>query len=225
MNTEGVLMRKRWSVLIAAGLPALVIVACTTTVDPSPEPGTIRILLKGADSDTTIIIQSDTSRFSRWDNFNVIVSQGRLYQGDDYAYIYNNPSNERKASDTVNVLAREWLNGVPVTLQDTARITPANSRYRTYVIFESYVPPGSYSKFTFALTASEMEIFIPKNYLNPVTLPPGVAPSMEFKTTIPVNESGVTEVVLELAPFKSLRRFQDQFYFDRQVVVTRVQAL
>lgn len=198
---------------------------CRTAVEPSPEPGIIRVFLKGDDTDTTIIIQNDTSRFSRWDNFNMIVSQGRLYQGENYAYIYNNPSSERKGSDTVNALAREWLNGVAITTQDTAQITARNSRFRRFVIFESYVPPGRYSRFSITLVASEMEIFIPKHYLNPVTLPPGIAPTMEFKTDITVNESGVTEVELEVAPYRSLRRYQDQFYFERKVVVTRVQAL
>lgn len=218
-------MRNRWIVLIAAGGLLWGMVGCTTAVEPSPEPGTIRIFLKGADTDTTIIIQNDTSRFSRWDNFNMIVSQGRLYQGENYAYIYNNPSNDRKSSDTVNVIAREWLTGVPITLQDTAQITPANSRFRKFLIFESYIPPGSYSKFSFALTASELEIFIPKHYLNPVGLPPGTKPSMDFETAISVNEGGVTEVTLEIAPYKSLRRYQDQFYFERQVVVSKVESL
>ena len=70
-----------------------------------------------------------------------------------------------------------------------------------------------------------MEIFIPKHYLNPVGLPPGVAPSMDFTGTFTVRENGVTQVDVEVLPYKSLRRYQDQFYFERQVTVVRVQAL
>ena len=222
---EGLLMRNRWFLLIAAGCLLWGANGCKTAVEPSPEPGIFRVLLKAADSDTSIIIQNDTSQFSRWDNFNVIVSQGRLYRGENYAYIYNNPSSARKAVDTVNVLAREWLNGVPITFQDTTQITPANSRFSKYVIFESYVPPGTYTKFSFTLTASEMEIFIPKHYLNPVGLPPGVTPSLEFIVDMTVNETGVTELELEISPYRSLRRYQDQFYFERQVRVKSVQNL
>jgi len=198
---------------------------CKTSVEPSPEPGILRVLLKGADADTTIILQNDTSQFSRWDNFNVYVSQGRLYRGDNYAYIYNNTSSERKSSDTVNILGREWLNGVPITFADSDPITPANSRFRTHVIFESYVPPGDYNKLSVTLTANEMEIFVPKHYLNPVSLPPGITPAMEFTVSLSVQESGVTEVLLEISPYKSLRRYQDQFYFERKIVVSHVKNL
>jgi hypothetical protein len=40
-----------------------------------------------------------------------------------------------------------------------------------------------------------------------------------------VGESGVTEVLLEISPYKSLRRYQDQFYFERKVVVSHVKNL
>lgn len=218
-------MRKQW-LCVAAALAAVgMLQGCKTAVDPSPEPGILRVLLKGADADTTIIIQNDTSQFSRWDHFDVYVSQGRLYRGDNYAYIYNNVSSERKSSDTVNILGREWLTGIPITFADSDPITPANSRFRTYVIFESYVPPGTYDKLTLTITANEMEVFIPKHYLNPVSLPPNVTPSLEFQTAISVSESGVTEVLLEISPYKSLRRYQDQFYFERKVVVSHVKNL
>jgi hypothetical protein len=198
---------------------------CKTAVEPSPEPGILRVVFKSSDADSSIIIQNDTSRFSRWDNFSILVSQCRLYAGENYAYVYNNPSSDRKADDTVNALAREWLNGKPITTQDSDSITVANSRFRSFVIFESYVPPGSYQKLTVSVTASEMEFFIPKHYLNPVSLPPGVIPTMEFPVNVTVNEQGVTEVTLELSPYKSLRRYQDQFYFERKLVVKQVRNL
>jgi hypothetical protein len=218
-------MRNRWFLLITAAGLLWGAGGCKTNVEPSPEPGTIRIVLKSADSDTMIIVQNDTSQFSRWDNFNVLVSQCRLYQGETYSYVYSNTSADRQASDTINVLAREWLNGVAITPLDSDPITPANSRFRRHVIFESYIPPGTYEKLSLSLTASEMEFFIPKHYLNPVGLPPGVIPMMEFPVNVTVNERGVTEIELELSPYKSLRRYQDQFYFERKVVVKQVRVL
>jgi hypothetical protein len=154
-----------------------------------------------------------------------VVSQGRLSRGDYYASIYNNTSNARKTSDTLNALGREWLDGRAITWQDDAEITPRNSRYRSYVVFESYVPPGTYDRLTFALTASEMEIWIPKHYLNPVGLPPGEPPSMDFSGSFTVGENGVTQVDVEVFPYKSLRRYQDQFYFERKLSIVRVQQL
>lgn len=222
-RSSEVRMRNQYVFLFAAWCALLTPWGCKTAVEPSPEPGILRVMLKGAESDTRIIIQSDTSRFSRWDNFNLVVNQGRAYQGDNYAYVYNNPTSDRKSSDTVNILAREWLNGVPITSQDSDSITTANSRFRNYVIFESYVPPGTYTKFTFIMTASEMEIFIPKHYLNPVSLPPDLTPSLEFPASFSVNEQGVTEIQLEISPYASLTRYQDQFYFQRKIAITGIQ--
>jgi hypothetical protein len=216
-------MRNRQLLLSAACCALLLQGGCKTAVEPSPEPGILRVMLKGADADTRIIIQGDTSRFSRWDNFNLVVNQGRAYQSDNYVYVYNNPTSARKSSDTVNILAREWLNGVPITPQDSDSITTSNSRFRNYVIFESYVPPGTYMRFTFIMTASEMEIFIPKHYLNPVSLPPGTTPSIDLPASFSVSEQGVTEIQLELSPYASLTRYQDQFYFQRNIVITGIQ--
>jgi hypothetical protein len=202
---------------------AVVVLSCTTGVDPSPEPGIVRVMIKGVETDTMIVIQSDTSEFSRWDVFDLYLSTGRIYQGPNYSTIYNNPSNERKGADTVNILAREWLDGSPITPRDTMRITPQNSRWINYVVFESYAPPGNYDRVYFSLTATEMEIFIPKHYLNPVQLPPGVQPGMSFDIPFTVVEGGTTEIRLEIYPYQSLSRYRDAFYFDRQVVVSDVQ--
>ena len=218
-------MSTRCGVLAAIILLTWVLDGCKTSVEPSPSPGILRVTLKSTESDTNIVLLNDTSHFSRWDNFGMVVSQGRLSKGDSYAAIYSNSSSARITSDTINALGREWLNGQAITYLDTATITPQNSRFQKYTVFESYVPPGTYDRLTFALTASEMEIFIPKHYLNPVGLPPGVAPSMDFTGTFTVRENGVTQVDVEVLPYKSLRRYQDQFYFERQVTVVRVQAL
>jgi hypothetical protein len=215
-------MSTRFCGFCAILLAATILEGCKTSVEPSPSPGIVRVILKGAETDTTIILLNDTSRFSRWDTFDMVTSQGRIARGDYYAAIYNNPTSERKSSDTLNALGREWLNGTAITWQDTAEITPRNSRYRKYVVFESYVPPGTYDRLIFALTASEMEIFTPKHYVNPVSLPPGVTPSMEFVGSYTVAENGVTEISLEIEPYKSLRRYQDQFYFERKISVVGV---
>jgi hypothetical protein len=215
---------RNWIVQLAGvALLSVVAVDCTTGVDPSPDPGIVRVMIKGVESDTMIVIQSDTSEFSRWDLFNLYLSTGRVYARDVYSTIYNNLSNERKGADTVNILAREWLDGSPITPRDTMRITPQNSRWIKYLVFESYVPPGEYDRLYFSLTATEMEIFIPKHYLNPVQLPPGVEPGMSFDVPFTVSEGGVTEISLEIYPYQSLSRYRDAFYFDRQVIVSNVQ--
>lgn len=215
-------MRNRIVQFAGAVLLALGAVQCTTGVEPSPDPGIVRVMIKGVESDTMIVIQGDSSEFSRWDLFNLYLSTGRIYQGEIYSTIYNSPTNERKGSDTANILAREWLDGTPITPRDTMRITPDNSRWVNYIVFESYVPPGEYDRLYFALTATEMEIFIPKHYLNPVQLPPGTEPGIGFDIPFTVVEGGVTEIRLEIYPYQSLSRYRDAFYFDREVIVSNV---
>jgi hypothetical protein len=48
---------------------------------------------------------------------------------------------------------------------------------------------------------------------------------MEFPVNVTISERGITEIELELSPYKSLRRYQDQFYFERKLVVKQVRVL
>ncbi|RPH37864.1 hypothetical protein EHM92_01590 [bacterium] len=132
---------------------------------------------------------------------------------------------ERITSVSQNLLAREWLNGTPITIQDTATITPQNSRYRKGAVFEFYVPPGTYDRLDFALTGTEVRIYIPKIYTNPVVLPPDVPAVMAFPGSYTVEEDRTTVIEVEIAPFESLRRFQDSFVFDRKIQVVNVTIL
>lgn len=198
---------------------------CTTGVEPSPNPGLVRVTLKANELDTMLVIQNDSSHFSRWDSFDLTVSQGRIYHGENYASIYLEPSTARITGSTVNIIAREWLNGIPITIQDTTTITPRNSRYRKYVVFASYIPPGSYDRITFSLTAAEMDIFIPKNYQNPVQLPEGEIPQIEIPVSFTVNENRTTQIDLEMSPFQSLKRYRDAFLLNRKLSVAKIENL
>jgi hypothetical protein len=219
-------MLKRLMCIVATFLAiVLVLNSCQTVVEPSPDPGILRVTLKANEADTTIIIQSDTSRLSRWDEFNLTVSQGRLYRGSNHALLYANRSIDRIQGSTVNILHREWLNGVPIKKTDITEINTKNSRYRTDVVFECFVPPGTYDSLTFTLTATEILIFIPKVYQNPVQLPPGTRPQMQLSTNMTVNEGRVTQVNLEILPFGSLSRYRDSYLFDRKVRVVGVDNL
>jgi len=212
------------SILLLLILASVVFLGCTTGVEPSPSPGLLRVAIKGVETDTSIVILGDSSQFSRWDNFYVFVGQGRIYKGDNYSAIYANASSDRKTTDTANILGREWLNGTPITTADTTTITPQNSRYRQYVVFESNVPPGTYDRLYFGLTANVMEIFIPKHYRNPVQLPPGEIPGIDFTGTFTVEQDRVTQINLEIYPFESLTRYKDSYYFSRKMYVASVQV-
>lgn len=199
--------------------------ACQTGVEPSPDPGILRVTLKADEADTTIIIQNDTTRFSRWDEFDLFVSQGRLYRGKNYALLHADLSINRITGSIVNILQREWLNGVPIPPTDATEITAKNSRYSTSVVFESYIPPGEYDSLSFALTGEEILTFVPKVYQNPVALPSGATPQVQFPAHITVHENRVTQIDIEIAPFRSLSRYRDSFLFDRKMKVIGVQNL
>ena len=199
-----------------------VFAACTTGVDPSPHPGILRVTLKSDDLDTNIVILSDTTRFSRYDAFQAWVYGGRIYRGDNYSDLFVNTTIARIASDTVNLLAREWLTGVPINIRDSVAITASNSRYRKYTIFEWVVPPGSYNMLQFSLMASEIDTYIPKLYINPLLLPPDVGPQVYFPVSFTVQDDRVTQIDITISPFKSLHRYQDSFLFDRQMKVAGI---
>ncbi len=198
---------------------------CTTGVEPSPRPGIVRVTLKSSESDVSLVILGDTTRFSRYDQFYARLYGGRVIRGDNYAPIYANTSIERIESDTVNLLAREWLDGTPINIRDSVAITPQNSRYRKFTIFEWYLSPGTYDKLQFTLMADEVLTYIPKLYVNPIQLPPGIPPQLFFPTPFSIEEDRVTQIDIEILPFQSLHRYQDSFLFDRKMQVVRVQTL
>jgi hypothetical protein len=191
-----------WTVVIA-GL-GFAVSSCTTGVEPSPAPGIIRVTIQSDDNDSSIVILSDTTRYSRYDQFLARVYDARLYRGDNYSPLYVTMSPQRIQSDTVNLLGREWLDGSPITIRDSITITPSNSRYRRYTIFEWFVPPGTYDELEFSLIAGEVVTYIPKLYNNPIQLPPGTKPGLFFSSSITVQENTTTQVDIVIAPFKSL---------------------
>jgi hypothetical protein len=216
-------MLKANAVIAIAGLAAsLIYLGCGTGVEPSPSPGIIRVTLKANELDTTIVIRSDTTRFSRWDSFILYISQGLLYRGKNYATLYRDISNARIVSDTVNIIGRQWLNGVPITSSDTSTITTANSRYIKHVIFETYVPPGAYNRLEMNLNGTEVDTYIPKLYQNPIRLPDSTSPIIGFEQSYTVNEGRTTEINLEIDPFQSLTRYRDLYLFSRKMRIVSV---
>ncbi len=207
---------------IVAGIVAMY--GCTTGVEPSPHPGIIRVTLKSSESDTSLIILADTTRFSRYDQFYATLYGGRVIRGDNYAPIYATTSINRVQSDTVNLLAREWLDGTPINIRDSVVITPQNSRYRKFTIFEWYLSPGNYDQLEFTLTADEVLTYLPKLYVNPIQLPQGTQPQLFFNTPFSIQEDKVTQIDIEIEPFKSLSRYQDSFLFDRKMQVVSVRT-
>lgn len=214
---------KNFFVLLFATLGVLFF-SCTTGVEESPEPGIVRVMLKANEADSILVILGDTARCSRVDRYNVIVSRGRIYRGENYSDLYLTPSIDRIAADTVNLLQRQWLDGRLVnTTTDPFEIPRWQTQYVGYTVFEWHTPPGTYDKLQFALTGIEVFVAIPRQFNNPLQLPEGVSSVMDFPASITVEKGKVTEVQMEIDPFKSIRRYRDSYIFDRVLKIKNIE--
>lgn len=204
-------------------LCACLVSGCRTGVEPSPDPGIIRVTLKSAENDTLLIILGDTVKFSRIDYYNVVVSQSRLYKGNNYADLYTGLSIDRINSDTVNILQRAWLDGRLITPTDPVfDVAASKSKYVGSKVIEWYVPPGTYDRLQISLRGIEVFVARPRQFRTPLRLGEGVTPIMNFNQTVTVDAGRVTEMNLEILPFKSIRRYQDSYLFDRKVSIASI---
>lgn len=218
-------MRKA-AVIVGAILAVQIVLmsGCTTGVESSPRPGILRVTMKSNETDTLLVILSDTIRFSKWDHYDVIASQGRIYNGGNYVDLYTNTSLDRVGADTINLLQRQWLDGRLILDSDPiADVGAWESRYVGSAVFEWYVPPGAYDKLEFGLRGIEVYVARPRQFRNPLQLPEGVSALMSLGRTINVEEGRVTQIDLEVYPFQSIRRYKDAYLFDRKVSIARVQ--
>lgn len=199
------------------------LIGCDTGVEPSPDPGIIRVTIKSADADTLLIILGDTIKFSRVDHYDIVFSQARLYRDENYAELFTDLSLERINSITINVLQRAWLDGRLITPNDSVFDVEAwNSKYVSSKVVEWYVPPGTYNQLQFNLKGIEVFVARPRQFRTPLQLADGVTPIMSFNQTININAGHVTEVNLEILPFQSIKRYKDSYIFERKVNIASI---
>ena len=212
-----------WSCLRLFFLCMFLLSGCNTGVEPSPDPGIIRVTMKSAEIDTLLIILGDTVKFSRVDHYDVIFSQGRLYQSNNYADLFTDLSIDRNDSYTLNILQRAWLDGRLITTTDSVFDVEAfQSKYVSSKVIEWYVPPGTYDKLQFNFKGIEIFVARPRQFRTPLQLAEGGTPTMSFNQIITVNAGHVTEVNLEILPFQSIQRYKDSYIFDRKVSVASI---
>lgn len=214
-------MKNSFFVFIVTCL-SLLLNSCTTGVEESPEPGIFRVTIVSNEADSILVILGDTARCSRIDRYNIIVSKGRLYRGENYVDLYAEPTIERITSVTVNILQREWLNGALVGANDPYEIPRYLTRPVSYTVFEWHTPPGTYDKIQFGLSGIEVFVAIPRQFNNPLQLPEGVSSIMELQHSVTVKSGQVTQMDLVIDPYKSIRRYRDAYIFDRKVSVAQV---
>jgi hypothetical protein len=171
---------------------------CTTGVEPSPQAGIVRVTLESNPADTSIIVIVDTLVISDQDSMDLTVFQGRVAVGDArFATLFPSLNSYRQEDVVYNILRRK------------------SGSYVRYVIFESYVPPGSYDAVQFGMSATTLKF----HYQPPITIEPP-QDSLRFVTfrglNFSVSENRVTEIDLQLDPLKSLTRYRDVYRMDFQ---------
>ncbi|MFQ6113487.1 MAG: hypothetical protein ACE5NG_05275 [bacterium] len=162
--------------------------------------------MKSADSDKFIVIAGDTAMVGDGviDSLALTIGQGRAYTSGNFAILYKSLNEYRELSETYNILAQE--NGV----------------YMEFLIFESYLPPATYDSLKIIITANYLQI---GSYQIPIEMPQGVNPLMKFDQRFDINENRVTEIHLELKPFKSMVRVGDTYHFFRDIEVAEIRYL
>jgi hypothetical protein len=201
----------------------LLLNSCQTGVEASPEPGIFRVTLVANEADSILVLLGDTARCSKYDRYDVIMSNGRLYRGEYYADIFVAPTIDRITADTINLLQRQWPDGRLVGEgSDPFEIQRYQTKPVSYTVFEWHTPPGTYDTFQFGLKGIEVYVVIPRQFHNTMQLPEGVSLIMNLSQSITINPGRVTQMDLVLDPYKSIKRFQDAYIFDRKISVLRV---
>lgn len=192
----------KFSHLIILILLGIILSQCDTGVVESPEPGILRITLQSEPADTTILVINDTFSVSEGDWFGVTITQGKIYTGDNFAILYKDTSSYQIQDLTYNILERE------------------NDEYHRFTIYESFVPPGDYDRLQIGVTASLLRL----GYFGiPVELPKGASLLIDLDQNFKVYENRrITEIHVQISPFKSVVRYRDSYHFTREMEITGV---
>ena len=178
-----------WSVTF---LLVMVLFGCSTGVEPSEEFGVLRVTVQSAPGDTAVSIIGEEIAVDTSAAFNLTFGQGKAFCNGNYAVLFQDTLSYRQEEINVNVLERE------------------GHAYQPHIVFESFVPPGTYDSLEFTISAQRVRI---SGFTIPVSRPPG----MSLLETIPhefaVEDNRTTEIVVQISPFQSVQRFRDRYQF------------
>jgi len=170
------------------------------------------LVVTGDNLDTTLVISDTVKFFIGGDTvtvtknndinvFNVSVFQGKVYHDSLYAILFTGLSKYRTETNEYNLLAQ------------------VGGRYKQFIIYESYVPPGDYNVIEFGLTASQISLGV---FNSPIELPENESSLVKLFENFEVFEGGVTELNVQVYPLASLTRYRDSFIFDRVIEVNKI---
>lgn len=193
---------------------ALILCTCDTGVDPSPDPGVIRLLLEADAADSVVVIGSKryalgndtTSALMR-----IRIGQALIYRDTTYAALYRRLNSFQIQDPLVDVLE-----------------TDSEGSLSNHLLFESYLPPAAYDSLQLAMHVNLFRIqtlgrVTFNTFENEVRLPPGASPVLTFRQPFDITSRDTTVVQLRIRPLQSLTRYQDVYYFTPEVEIEDIE--
>ena len=173
---------------------------CNTGIEASPEPGILRVTLQSDPADTVIIIVNDTITVGEDDEFIISIYQGRALADSTYGILYPEIESYRQEERYYNLIRRE------------------NNQYIQFNMFESHLPPSAYDQVEFGIDSEYLQL---QNFGRIDVITP---PSYFIK--LPVNfeirDNRITEVNVQVSPFKYITRYKDSYIFQPEMEVISV---
>lgn len=209
-------IKAKYFIIIFISVITFLCLNCGTGVEDSPEPGIIRITLQSDPSDTILVERSDT--FSVSTKYSAIfmtkVYQGRVYKDSSFVVLFPSLQSYRQEDKLYNII----------------ELDSVRSGYKVFTIFESFVPPGNYDILEFGVSPSrdhKLKIVATngKTFENPVELPPGEKLLMSFPIDFIIHSNKVTQIDVQVSPFKSIQRYRDLYRFYRKMNIIKVKYL
>ncbi len=187
------------------------IISCDTEMEPSPDPGVLRVTLQSDPQDTSIVKVTDTLYVSQNDSLSLKIFQGKVYKDTVYAILYKDISSYKQEEITYNIIKRD------------------SAGYNRFVIFESYIPPLDYDRIRFGITSDLLEICTldtaDSTYdisTTKVQPPEGADLFVDLYQDFYVSENDTTEINVQISPFKSISRYRDTYHFIPDICITNV---
>ena len=199
-------------IVLLALISVYIISGCETGVEDSPLPGILRVTLQSDPSDTILVERTDTFTVNQTYPalFMIKVFQGRVYKESNLSVLYRTTRDYRQEDALYNILELDSL-----------------GEYEQFTIFESFIPPGDYNSVEFGVNAASgykltIVSLSGRIFENPVELPPGEKLLVFFPQNFRVEEDRVTQIDIQISPFKSIKRYRDVYQFYRQMEITGV---
>jgi len=199
-------MRKRYRIISLYAVVLLLILltgtSCDTGVEASLDPGIVRVNLVGDQADTSLVIVNDIYTIADGDSMAVKIFQGKVFKDSVFAVLYRDIKAYQQEDITYNIIKRE------------------NNKYKSYTIFESYVPPFEYDRIQFGITSSIVKL----SGFDDIKVESSDDDNIfvDLYEKFEVFENSVTEINICLEPFQSITRYRDSYKF---VPVIRISSI